>query len=293
MIVVKLMGGLGNQMFQYATGRRLALRHGVPLKLDLTFLEGNQVGSTPRRFALHCFSIEASKATPWEVALMTGRGTSFVLHSVVARLSGAIRGFSQYRERWFQHDPEVLCLPDNVYLEGYWQSPRYFDDSAEIIRREFNLKTEPEGKNHELADRIDSVAAVSLHVRRGDYVSNANAYAYHGVCGLDYYSAAITAMLQQIEKPEIFVFSDDSAWCRKNLRLPVPVQFVDHNHDQPHEDLRLMSRCRHHIIANSSFSWWGAWLGQASDKIVYAPQRWFADKSRTTQDIVPASWIRL
>ncbi|CAH2031084.1 alpha-1,2-fucosyltransferase [Trichlorobacter ammonificans] len=293
MIVVKLMGGLGNQMFQYATGRRLALRHGVPLKLDLTFLEGNQAGSTPRRFALHCFAIEAAKATPWEVALMTGRGTSFVLHSVFARLSGAIRGFSQYRERWFQYDPEVLCLPDNVYLEGYWQSPRYFDDSAEIIRREFNLKTEPEGKNRELADRIDSVAAVSLHVRRGDYVTDPVTNAVHGICGPDYYDAAVTTMTQLVKEPEFFVFSDDPAWCREELKVSFPIHYIDNNRNQPHEDLRLMSRCRYHIIANSSFSWWGAWLCQQPDKLVITPKRWFNDPSVNTNDMIPVGWHRL
>lgn len=292
MIVVKLMGGLGNQMFQYAAARRLALWHGVPLKLDLSFLEGDQAGNTPRRFALNCFSVETLRATSWEVASMTGRGAP-LFHTALARLFGTIRGLSHYREHWFQYDPHLLQLPDNVYLEGYWQSPLYFNDAKETIRQEFTLKTVPEGKNREMADRICSVAAISLHVRRGDYVSNPDANAHHGVCGLDYYNAAIAIMMQWVEKPEVFVFSDDPVWCRKNLRISVPAQYVDHNSKQPHEDMRLMTLCRHHIIANSSFSWWSAWLCRHPDKLVIAPKRWVNDHRRNTDDLIPGEWLRL
>jgi len=137
---------------------------------------------------------------------MTDCGTLSLLHSAFARLTGAIRGFSHYRERWFHYDPEVLRLPDNVYLEGYWQSPRYFDDIAELIRREFNLKTELEGNNLELADRIDSVVAVSLHVRRGDYVTDPVTNAVHGICGSDYYDAAVTTITSTGKKPEFLFF---------------------------------------------------------------------------------------
>lgn len=292
MIMVKLMGGLGNQMFQYAAGRRLALRHGVPLALDLSFLEGDQAGNTPRRFALEGFAIEALKASPWEVALMTGRGGT-VLETVAARLIGAFSGCSSYRERRFRYDPDLMDLPDNVYLEGYWQSERYFSDVGDTIRRELALKGAPGGKNRELADLIGAVNSVALHVRRGDYVTDPVTNAAHGTCGPDYYHAAVAMLHQKFKDIEFFVFSDDPDWCRTGLRIPFPVHHVDHNGQQPQEDLRLMSLCRHHIIANSSFSWWGAWLSTSPDKNVIAPKRWFNDPAIDTGDLIPAGWQRL
>lgn len=289
MIIVCLKGGLGNQMFQYAAGRNLALRHGVPLKLDLSSFEGNQAGSTPRRFALDCFAIEALKAPPWEVMLMTGRGGS-LCKTATARLIGLFCSYWSYRERRFQYDPDLMNLPDNVYLEGYWQSERYFCNIHETIRREFSLKEEPDGKNRELADLIGEVNSVALHVRRGDYVENPVANASHGVCELSYYNNAVKRVVQRVENPVFFVFSDDPGWCKENLLIPFQTHYLDHNGEQPHEDLRLMSLCRNHIISNSSFGWWGAWLSSNQDKIVIAPKKWFNDPTINTDDVVPVGW---
>ncbi len=292
MIMVKLMGGLGNQMFQYAAARCLALRHNTPLKLDLSFLEGDQTGNTPRRFALDCFAISAAKASPLETALMSGRGGSrcgSIVCSVLQKLLGNV----MYHERFFQFDPEVLRLPGKVYLEGYWQSEHYFAECAGTIRQEFTVQQPLRGRNRELADEIRSVNAVSVHVRRGDYVRDATTNAAHGVCGAEYYTKAIEIVTQYANDTVFFVFSDEPEWVAEHLKVDFPVRYISHNGDTPHEDLRLMSLCRHHIIANSSFSWWGAWLSDNPDKIVIAPKRWFNDPSINTSDLTPTVWQRI
>lgn len=290
--MVKLMGGLGNQMFQYAAARSLALRHNVPLKLDLSFLESSQVGNTPRQFALECFAISATKASHYEVMLMSARGENrpkSIFFSAIQKILCC----SQYSERFFHFDPEVLCLPDKVYLEGYWQSERYFVEHAELIRREFTVKHPLLGRNIEFADEIASVNAISLHVRRGDYVTDTTTNAVHGVCAPDYYRKAAEMVARGVENPRFFLFSDDPGWAADNLKLSHPVVCIGHNIDAPHEDLRLMSLCKHHIIANSSFSWWGAWLSGNPDKIVIAPKRWFNNPAINTDDLTPARWYRI
>lgn len=135
---------------------------------------------------------------------------------------------------------------------------------------------------------------MSLHVRRGDYVSDARTHATLGVCSLDYYRAAVRYIADHVEAPEFFVFSDDIAWAQANLELGHPCHYVDHNRGaESYNDMRLMSLCRHHIIANSSFSWWGAWLNPRADKVVVAPARWFAGGNRVVDDLFPPGWVRL
>ncbi|HXE95465.1 MAG TPA: alpha-1,2-fucosyltransferase [Dongiaceae bacterium] len=289
MIIVKLIGGLGNQMFQYAAARSLSLRHGTELKLDLFFLEGEQVGNTPRKFELDNFCITAEKASRWEVSSMSGRGSSR-LATTCARLFQRAAGYTDYREKFFHFDPRVSTLPDNVYLEGYWQSERYFADIGDIIRKEFMVTPPLTGRNLELACEIQSVNSVSLHVRRGDYVTEEKT---HGVCDIEYYRKAEERVAQELGNPEFFVFSDDPEWVASNLKLRHPARYIRNNGGMPHEDLRLMSLCRHNIIANSSFSWWGAWLNDNPGKSVFAPREWFRDKRYNTADILPESWIKL
>jgi len=292
MIIVKLMGGLGNQMFQYAAARALSWRHGVALKLDLTFLESEQVGNTPRTFELDHLCISAEKASRWEVCKMNGCGTN-TLFKACARLYQMAAGSTCYREQNFNFDPYVLTLPDNVYLEGYWQSENYFVEIKEIVRKELSVKEPLTGKNLDLADEIRSVNAVSLHVRRGDYVHDAKTCMMHGVCDREYYQRAEDRITQTLKTPHFFIFSDDPEWVVDNIKPRHPARYICHNSGEPYEDLRLMSLCRHHVIANSSFSWWGAWLSNDPDKLVIAPDRWFNNPSINTSDLTPADWQRL
>jgi hypothetical protein len=297
MIIVKLMGGLGNQMFQYAVARRLAWRHETRLKLDLSFLEGDQTGNTQRKPVLSHLCISAERASHWEVANITGSGRN-ILESTAVKLfqKSALAKLrpSVCREKHIHFDPIVLTLPDNSYLDGYWQSEKYFRDIEDIIREEFTVNYPLAGENLELAEIIQVTNSVSVHVRRGDYVASPNVNAFHGVCSADYYQDAVMEIASLIPVPNFFIFSDDAGWVKEHLKLPYPVTVVENNGpDEAYEDLRLMSLCRHHIIANSSLSWWGAWLSLHPGKIVIAPKRWFNDPSINTGDLIPLGWLRL
>ena len=291
MVVVKLCGGIGNQMFQYSAGRRLAYVHSTELKLDISWFEIYKL----RKYALGAFNIQENFATLEEIEALKVIKHGFadrLIANVMGRKTGTAPPY--IREKHPSFDPEILSLPDGVYLEGYWQSEKYFAGMEGIIRPEFTVKTAQEGKNCELADMIASCASVSLHIRRGDYVSNPEANRVHGICTLDYYHRCVKQLTKIVKKPHFFVFSDDHDWVRDNLKLSYPMTPVNHNgSDKDYEDLRLMSQCRHNIIANSTFSWWGAWLNESPDKIVIAPERWFNDSSRDTKDLIPDNWIRI
>jgi Glycosyl transferase family 11 len=282
MIATRLMGGLGNQMFQYAAGRRLAIKRGVELVLDLSYLTNQPRGDVPRHFELECFHIVGRRAT----APLDGGRVQRLL-----RL-GRSNAFRRLRERGVQYQPAVVESPDNTLLIGYWQSEKYFKDEEAQIREDFAFAAVLSPEKRAVARAIGK-NAVSVHVRRGDYLSHAAANKFHGVLPLEYYERAAATIIEKTKDAHFFVISDDPAWCRSHIKLPGLTTFVGDAPGPGHEDMQLMSLCRHHIIANSSFSWWGAWLNARDDKIVVAPRRWFTDESRDTRDLVPESWIWL
>jgi len=291
MIISRLVGGLGNQMFQYAAGLRLASARNTELKLDLSAFD-EQTMQTPRSYELGAFAVTAELASPEEVAALV-KGSGRLLGRLATRWSRD-RFSSRAVERAFHFDPGVLSLSDGVVLRGYWQSERYFSDVADRVRREFCWKREPTGTNAAMIADIARCNSVSLHIRRGDYLTNPDAREMHGVCSVDYYQRAVAHIVDRVSDPTFFLFSDEPDWVRENLELRASVRLVDHNGpDAGSEDLRLMSRCSHHIVANSTFSWWGAWLNPNPEKIVIAPKQWFADDSIDTSDLLPASWVRL
>jgi len=288
LIVSKLCGGLGNQMFQYALGRRLSLDRDVPLMLRYA----NATSDTSRVYALGRFKIQAALASAAYMAWLQPWP-----RVMPRRLAGLPRwpGRARYvRENGFPFDPDVLNAPAPACLEGYWQSEKYFLDAAPRIRSDFQLAEPMTETRQEVARQITDSMAVSVHVRRGDYVANPVISAYHGSFGPDWYEAAMTRMADTVDNPQFFVFSDDPAWARANLPQRWPIAFVEPQSDRrDFEDLHLMAACRHHIIANSSFSWWGAWLNPRDDKRVIAPQRWFNQASNDTRDLIPPGWQRM
>ena len=292
MVIVRLIGGLGNQLFQYAAGRALSHRHGVSLKLDASAFEQYPL----RRYSLAPFNIAADFATPEEVAHLTGAGrTGFrkrVSQLVYPRLLPRFR--TVYKERHFHYDSGFEAVGKRVYLIGFWQSERYFIEVADLLRKELTFQHPPDPPNRLLCEQIDAVDAISVHVRRGDYVSNPSTSAFHGSCSPAYYRAAVRHLAQGLSTPHVFAFSDDLAWVRANLSLDLPVTYVMHNGEaKDYEDLRLMGRCKHHVIANSTFSWWGAWLSDAPGKVVVAPRQWFNDPAIETRDVIPDTWLTL
>ncbi len=296
LVVARIHGGLGTQMFQYALGRNLARCSGARLKLDLTWYDGVHA-RTLRQYRLHHFHIQAEQATAAEIARAQGIGGWPGVAGKVGRRINRLRPYvrrSWVQEQGPQFDPHILQRLGTVYLDGYWQSEQYFAASADVLRQEFQLRNAPDAANAAMLRQIDATSAVSVHVRRGDYVTDAKTNQYHGVCSLDYYAAAVNYLTRTVTAPHFFVFSDDPQWCREHLRFGYPVTLVEHNGaEQDYEDLRLMSRCQHHIIANSSFSWWGAWLGSYTEKLVIAPRQWYADPTRHAADRVPDEWVRL
>ncbi len=288
MIVVRLCGGLGNQLFQYAAGRALAHARNTELVLDLAWYEDRPAVDTPRAYELTHYAIQARPADASE-ALWCRLHHGRLLH----RLRFLPRRWRHFRERGFAFDPRVLALPDDSYLYGYWQSPLYFEAIADLLRAELVPSVPLGGRDEEMAAMIAQGDAIAIHVRRGDYVAHQAAATTHGLCSLDYYKAAAAQLLAHVRQPHFFVFSDDVAWTRTHLQLPGQVTYVDHNGpDAAFQDLRLMALCQHQIVANSSFSWWGAWLNPHPGKVVVAPARWFAD-GRDTRTLTPPDWVRL
>ena len=286
MIIVRLSGGLGNQIFQYAAGRVLALRRNTDLALDLRFFQRDRL----RNYALAPFSLKTASLD--QVSLPPSRRNPLAF--ALWRMTKG-RRFTYCRERSFSFDPAVLKLGPDTYLHGYWQSENYFQDAATVIRADVVVRTPPSEVNAVRLRAIANSPSVSVHVRRGDYVSNSKTSRIYGACPVEYYQAAAQLLAKQAGMPlRFWVFSDDPEWAAANIGFPFDTRYVTHRaEDHPAEDLRMMSACRDHIIANSTFSWWGAWLNPSPDKIVVAPKRWFNDPGKNDQDLVPADWIRI
>lgn len=286
MIIVRLMGGVGNQMFQYAAALALAERHAAVLKLDHSFLGGEQHGCTRREYALDRFAVSAEPATAEEIARFSGKGAG-ILNRIGMLLRSRLGSTSVCRE----HERcDILQAPDNVLLEGYWQSERYFHGVEERLRKEFTYKHPFSPAHAELAGRLAVINSVAVHVRRGDYLHSP----VHALCDIGYYQRSLQLIEQRVPDAVPVFFSDDPVWTRQMFGSLKNALFVESGEaDDACADLALMSRCRHAIIANSSFSWWGAWLNSNPDKIVCAPARWFTGDNRDAQDIVPDRWMRL
>lgn len=288
MIITKLLGGLGNQMFQYATGRSLALANGCELKLDTSAFDRHVIHSG---YALGTFNIAADIASFTEIGKLAG-STHKIPRMIRHKLG--IQGKSYFREKGFDFDPALLELRAPVYIEGYWQSHKYFEKFADPIRAELTPNRPLQGKNLQLATSISQKNSVSVHVRRGDYVSNPVASSVHGFVGLAYYKLALDRISREIDSPHFFVFSDDLPWAREHLEFLGDTTFVDHNSGPAaYEDMRLMSLCKHHVMANSSFSWWAAWLGWVPGKKVFYPANWFSSKLHNVSSLNPPAWIRI
>jgi len=294
MIAVKLMGGLGNQMFQYALGRKLALKHGTSLMLDTSALGVEIPNTTFREYELKHFSIDASTGTSQDIFMELFQevgGVKFNLAKTKRKLGFSLKAPNLIKERGFAFQPQALSARNNSYLQGYWQSEKYFKDIRPQLLNDFSPR-EPVGKiNQDLIDEFRNLDVVSVHVRRGDYVTAPKIAEAHGHCTLEYYRRAFQAIEDSIETPCYCFFSDDIEWVKQNIKVKGQGFYVDHNHDMGYKDLFLMAHCKHHIIANSSFSWCGAWLGRNPDKIVVRPERWFNVSHLDTSDLCPAEWL--
>lgn len=291
--VVRLNGGLGNQLFQYALGRSIQLRTGASVRYDLGFFEQGVGPHVQRHFALAPFKLSCERASERQIELAKHRGSRIRawMHAIHPRLAPEQPVLDRPDMRF---NPGLLRLERDAYIDGYWQSERYFSDVAAQLREDLALREAPVNENARLADLIGQCNAVSVHVRRGDYVTHPISSSHHAPCSAAYYAHAMRHQLEASPDAHFFVFSDDHAWARAHLRPSAPIIFVDHNGAAAaHEDLRLMSLCNHHIIANSSLSWWGAWLNPAPTRRVIAPMQWFRDPALDPPDLIPSTWTRI
>jgi hypothetical protein len=235
------------------------------------------------------------RANNFAIMQWRNRADRFLTRLGLAKLPNA-RGI--YSEPHFQFDPDFLALGDSVSLFGYFQSERYFSDIADKLRHHFQPRDRLGPQAQDIADAIArSELPVSVHIRRGDYVQKAETARVHGLLGAAYYRKALHVLNGLLGAPiTVFVFSDDPAEAEAVLDF-IPRDRLVHvrgDPDKPWEDMALMARCRHHVIANSSFSWWGAWLNPSADKVVIAPRDWFTPaelRQRNTCDLYPSDWI--
>lgn len=295
MIISKLAGGLGNQMFQYAVGRTLSLKHKTNLMFDIRSFEHQSYTDAKRSFELSVFDVPGSIA---DKTVLGGLGEPNKYKLAINKYFHLeINPYPEnfIKEVGHEYHPDILELPDNAYLSGYWQSEKYFKDIGKTIINDFSKRTSAiSTKNATLKSEIKKSESVSLHVRRTDYVTNPNANSFHGTCDLAYYQSAMRYIEKKVQNPIYYVFSDDPDWTKQYIKGKYKMIYISHNLGRDaHEDLRLMSNCKHNIIANSSFSWWGAWLNQNSEKIVISPKSWFKDRSVNINDMILEEWVRL
>ncbi|MFC1766307.1 alpha-1,2-fucosyltransferase [Planctomycetota bacterium] len=280
-LIIQLRGGLGNQMFQYAYGRAQALRHNMALRLDLSYLQQTPTkpNRTARDYRLNVFDIDIQFADTKETCLFRNK---------LGKQLNKINIFLLHRER----KPLWKTL-----LVGYWQSPTHFSEIESILRDDFRFKPlESQAAVTWSRDIVDQPNSVMLHVRHGDY----EGHAIHEVCSLKYYQAAMLHVQERVVDPHFYIFSDDISWCRTQFQEQEKIRhmsFIENCRSEA-EEMQLMTLCKHHIISNSTFSWWGAWLGKKPEQVVLTPHRWFRDETLNEQfmirePILPQEWTSI
>lgn len=324
MIIVTIKGGLGNQMFQYAFARTVAKHLNTQFKLDLSWF--TKVTRSDRRYLLDRFNICNDIVTIEDIESSLSGINQIPGYQPVGELSlvgdKSINqyyfdpssdygnrlielkdrfignGCQFYKEPHFHFDIVALTVVGNIWFDGYWQSERYFKNVKDDLLSEFKLRLCGNPFDSAVEDLINGFEnSVSVHVRRGDAVSNPDSIRVHGSCGLNYYLGCMNIIASKFRDPLFFIFSDDPQWVEDCLlpRSSWPTRLVNHNDEQQcYYDLKLMSQCKHHIVSNSTFSWWAAWLGvnggKYKDSTILYPKHWFEDTSLNTKDLFPDGW---
>lgn len=282
MIIVRVIGGLGNQMFQYALYRSLSEKYDE-VYIDIS--DFNNIRGHNGYELSTVFNIKPLIATKKQISKYKYK------NNILSKLSKKILGEKKnyYTMDKLLYYPKVFEL-NNSYLDGYWQSEKYFKQIENLLRHDFEFNKELDEKNKIIKEKIENVNSVSIHIRRGDYLSDKNKKIYGDIATLEYYEKAISYIYENVENPYFFIFSNDIEWCKENFNIK-NIEFIDWNKGiDSYKDMQLMSYCKHNIIANSSFSWWGAWLNNNRDKIVVCPNKWINDNESLIEDIIPKTW---
>ena len=285
MIIVRMVGGVGNQLFCYAYAKSLQQK-GYDVKIDISTFKFNKIDS----YELDKYNIDIPISTQKENEILFNNSS---LSKILKRFGIDIS--NKVREKSLLFDESLLRINDNSYVDGYFQNEKYFYDIREIILEQISINRPLSNFTKSIQKKINSLNnTCSIHVRRGDMANDINVK-IHGVCSVEYYNNAIEFLKNKLGEVNYFIFSDDFEWCRSNLKIDNAIFVESDEHRIAHEDIYLMSLCDHNIIANSTFSWWGAWLNDNESQISIAPMEWFKDKKyqKQSQDIVPNRWIKL
>lgn len=291
MIIVKITGGLGNQLFQYSFGQYLSLKFKTELRFDIQ-TNYNSNNFTNRSVGLNNFNINLSQATNSEISKFKyfDTGLFFRLERKLIQKLPFLNSKYIVQDLNSTQNNETSYKND-CYYEGYWQSYKYLTLNEPILRNEITLKHFLRNGIADIISTIESSQSISLHVRRGDYISIKDNFELLGICSIKYYREAIQYFTRQHSNPKFFIFSDDFSWVKKKFIGP---QYVYIEGNQPAQDMYLMALCKHNIIANSTFSWWAAWLNNNPDKIVIAPANWYKGKlNESTINLIPPGWVRI
>lgn len=290
-VITRLNGGLGNQLFQYAAGLSLAARLNADLLVHMKRHRGeiNRPDSLLKVFP----GLKLKKASFSEITKALGyKYIKFFSYFTGNKSSYNLKHY--YNEPYYHFSNEINLIDDSVYINGHFQSEKYFCENKKLIKNLFIFEKKIEDRHRDISEYFKKNNCISVHIRRGDYLSNPVTNKYHGVLGHEYYQRAIKYILGKVRDPKFIFFSDDAEYIEKvygKLQDPVFKRFIYQRSTA--DDLFLMSKCKHHIIANSTFSWWGAWLSDFPEKVVVAPKVWFAQSHNDTKDLMPESWVRL
>lgn len=294
-ILTKLKGGLGNQLFQYATGRFISDKTDRKLFLDVTgFYSPSLNKDTVRQFDLEKFNINAKILSSKEVQKI--KNPYGILSKVIRYLKHKVLNlhYYDYEPDFIKSVQNLILKNKDTYIEGYFQSEKNFLEIRDVLLQELSLKEEFKSETFKnLQNEIQNCNSVSVHIRRGDYIKNPTVMNYHGICSLEYYQNAINKIREYVEKPSFYFFSDDPAWVSENVDLNENSKIISDKNLSAPEELILMSTCKHNIISNSTFSWWGAWLNKNHDKLVIAPNPWVEKSPSPHKNIIPETWIQL
>lgn len=291
MVTAILSGGLGNQMFQYAAAKALSARLDSPFQLDI-YSFSRKTKSTIRNYELHIFDISAPVALTTKGKLVTK------FYPLIQKYRGFFQRLGIFTDTYaILYQPKSQDIKGNVLLYGYFQNEKYFKSIENELRRDFSFKAPLAGKNLDVCKRVQGTNSIAIHIRRGDYLTNQSSISNFITLDKDYYERAIGHVLASFDNPEFYIFSEDFEWISENLNFKdYPVTFIDWNKGKDsYIDMQLMSLCKHNVIANSSFSWWGAWLNTNPDKIVIAPGIWFRseEKNALLRDFYPEGWVMI
>ena len=268
-------------MFQYAAAKSLAIHKNIYLKIDKDY---NQY----RKYELDAFKISSKIANKRETRFYSNKYILFILLKLNKKILKKV--FNIYLEPVDGYNADFFNLPDDCYLIGHFQNENYFKDIRNIILKEFEFKNKVDDKL--TIAILSKLNPISIHVRRGDYINNKH-NAVFNVCDVNYYHKAIDLICEKVKTPYFYIFSEDIAWCKENLKIKQPHLFIEYNEKNTIRDLLLMSFCKHNIIANSTYSWWGAWLNKNKSKIIIAPKKWLNSDPKYYKNIVPSNWIKI